>query len=202
MPKTQIKHKTQTYQNHKRVCALGVFSRERTDGFTLLETLISISVLVLISSLALVSFINSRDVREGAVFGQDVMSVLRLAQSKALGGEDNSAWGIHLEQGQSVLFRGTSYVGAPFTQSFPVPARLEITNIVLAGGGSDVIFKRITGYTDQAGSFDVQVRAFLKITNFVLAGGGWDVFFKGITGYTDKGEIFDGQVGSETNLPA
>jgi len=179
MPKTQIKHKTQTYQNHKRVCALGVFSRERTDGFTLLETLISISVLVLISSLALVSFINSRDVREVAVFGQDVMSVLRLAQSKALGGEDNSAWGIHLEQGQSVLFRGTSYAGAPFTQSFPVPARLEITNIVLAGGGSDVIFKRITGYTDQAGSFDVRVRSATAVFFSVSIDGSGKVYQAG-----------------------
>lgn len=148
-------------------------------GFTLLEIIISIGVLTLISSLALVSFINSRNVREVAISGQDVISVLRLAQSKALGGEDNSAWGIHLEQGQSVLFRGISYVGATFTQNFPLPARLEIANISLTGGGSDVIFKRITGRTDQAGSFEVRVQGATTVFFSVSIDGSGKVYQAG-----------------------
>ncbi|MBI2122460.1 MAG: prepilin-type N-terminal cleavage/methylation domain-containing protein [Candidatus Sungbacteria bacterium] len=139
-------------------------SKKLNEGFTLLEVLISISVLALISGMALVSFVNSRNVREAIVSGQDMISVLRLAQSKSIGGEDNSAWGVHLEQGQAVLFRGTSYAGATFTQNFSIPARLEIADIALTGGGSDVIFKRITGRTDQAGSFAVRVRTAASIS--------------------------------------
>lgn len=148
-------------------------------GFTLLEILISISVLTLISGMALVSFVNSRNVREAVVSGQDIISVLRLAQSKSIGGEDNSAWGVHLEQGQAVLFRGTSYAGATFTQNFPVPARLEIADITLTGGGSDVIFKRITGRTDQAGSFTARIRSATSVAFSVSIDGSGKIYQTG-----------------------
>lgn len=153
--------------------------KNRCQGFTLLEIIISVGVLTLISGLALVSFINSRNVREVATSGQDVISVLRLAQSKSIGGEDNSAWGIHLEQGQAVLFRGTSYIGATFTQSFPLSARLEIANIALIGGGSDVVFKRITGRTDNSGSFEVRVRSATTISFSVSIDGSGKVYQTG-----------------------
>lgn len=127
-------------------------------GFTLLEVTISIGILVLIGAISLVSFVNSRNVRDLTTSGQNVLSILRLAQSKALAGEDNAPWGVRLEQAQFILFRGSTYSGSTLTQVHALPTSIEIVNINLSGGAQEVVFKRLTGRTDQLGSFDVRVR--------------------------------------------
>src|SRR3989344_5243797 len=127
-------------------------------GFTLLEISISVSILALIGALSLVSFVSSRNVRDLTTSGHNVLSILRLAQSKTLAGEDNSAWGMRLETTQFILFRGATYAGATYTKAYVLPNSVEIANINLAGGGQDVILKRISGGTDQAGGFDVRVK--------------------------------------------
>ncbi|MDP3710108.1 MAG: prepilin-type N-terminal cleavage/methylation domain-containing protein [bacterium] len=127
-------------------------------GFTLLELVITVSILVLIGSLGLASFVNSRNVRLFTTSAQDVVSVLRLAQAKALAGEDNSVWSVHLEQNRFSLFRGSNYAASTLTEPHDLPSAIEIMNINLAGGGPDVVFKKIDGRTDNFGSFDVRVR--------------------------------------------
>lgn len=130
-----------------------------SKGFTIFEAIISVGILSLIGALALVSFINSRNVRDLTTSGQNVLSILRLAQSKTLGGEDNLQWGVRIEQSQTILFRGPTFAGATFTEAHPLPANLEIVNISLNGSGSDVVFKKISGITDQWGNFEVRVRS-------------------------------------------
>lgn len=127
-------------------------------GFTLLEITISVGIVVLIAAISLVSFVNSRNVRDLTTSAQNVLSVLRLAQSKALGGEDNTQWGVRLEQAQFILFRGAAFSGSTLTQTYTLPTSVEIANTALSGGGQEVVFKRLTGRTDQFGSFDVRVK--------------------------------------------
>lgn len=142
-------------------------------GFTLLEVSISIAILGLIAALSLVSFTNSRNMRDLTTSGQNALSILRLAQSKALAGEDNSVWGVHLETAQFVLFRGMTYAGASHTQSYALPGSVEIANINLAGGGQDIILKKISGGTDQVGSFDVRVKnSTTKLFSITVDGSG------------------------------
>lgn len=127
-------------------------------GFTLLELLVSIGIITLIGALGLVSFINSRNSRELITSAQNVLSVLRLAQSRALAGEDSSPWGVRLEQPQFILFRGAGFAGSTSTKSYLLPSTLEIANLTLSGGGQEVVFNRLDGRTNQPGSFDVRVR--------------------------------------------
>lgn len=129
----------------------------RRGGFTLLEVVIVVAILALIGATALVSFSNSRRVRDLTTSGGNVLSVLRLAQSKALASEDNSQWGVKLETGQFILFRGTSFASATSTKSYSLPIAIEIANINLSGGGQEVVFKKLTGTTDQSGTFDVRI---------------------------------------------
>jgi len=126
-------------------------------GFTLLETLIALGTLILIGTLAIVSFLNSRKVSDLNASVQNVISILRLAQSKTLAGEDDSQWGVHLAPSEYILFRGSSYPSATLTESFKLPWDIEIANINLATGGSDVIFERVSGTTTNSGTFDLRL---------------------------------------------
>ena len=121
-------------------------------GFTFLEILIAIAIIALLSATAFVSFNKSRHVRDLTTSSQNVLSVLRLAQSRTLAGENDSAWGVRLASNQVTLFQGDTFAGSPLTKIYPLPGSVQITNISLNGGGSDVIFKRITGETDQTGT--------------------------------------------------
>lgn len=131
----------------------------QNKGFTLIELLISISIVGIIAAAGLASFTNSRNVRELSTSGQNVLSILRLAQSKAIAGEDNSAWGVHLTSSQFVLYRGPAFAGSTLTEVFPLPASIEIANIVLAGGGPDILFNRLDGKTGHGGTFDLRVKS-------------------------------------------
>lgn len=173
MLKTQNTDIYKIQTKYKRVCALGFWSfgfywcfdscvlgfslRER-KGFTLLETIIAISIVILIGAGAMVSFVNSRNVRDLTTSGQNVLSVLREAQSKAIAGEDNVIWGVRLEQARFILFAGGAFAGSPTTTIHNLPANIEIVNVSLAGGGQEIVFEKIDGRTDEVGTFDVRVR--------------------------------------------
>lgn len=139
--------------------------REGVNGFTLLETIIAVSIVILIGTGAMVSFVNSRNVRDLNTSGQNVLSVLREAQSKAIAGEDNVIWGVRLEQARFILFAGPAFSGSPTTTIHTLPSSIEIVNISLAGGGQEIVFERIDGRTNKSGTFDVRVR---QATNFIF----------------------------------
>lgn len=128
-------------------------------GFTLLEIIVAVGIISLIGATSMVSFLNSRRTRDLGANGQNVLSILRLAQSKTIAGEDASNWGVHLDSSQFVLFRGVTYAGAIKTEPHALPDTLEIANISLAGGGQDIIFQKIYGTTVQSGTFDIRVKA-------------------------------------------
>lgn len=137
---------------------MGVWGIYNMKGFTLLEIVITTSILVLIGAIALVSFTNSRNIRDLNATGINILSILQSAQSKTLASESDSSWGVHLEQGRYVLFKGSSFASATSTQEYILPSALEIVIINLAGGGADIIFDRLTGRTGQNGTFEVRIR--------------------------------------------
>lgn len=131
--------------------------RQFLTGFTLIELVIAVGIIGLMGAIGLVSFVNSRHVRNLSNSGQEIISVLRLAQTKTLAGENNSSWGVKLETSRYILFRGGSYAGASWTEIFNLPGNIEIANISLAGGSQEIVFNRLDGRTNQTGSFDLRV---------------------------------------------
>lgn len=178
--KTQTKHKTQNTK-HKPVCVLGSLgfgfclcsvqsglcafrSRGGANGFTLIEILLVVGILTLIGAVSIASFVNSRNVRELNTSGQNLLSVLRLAQSRVLAGEGSDTWGVRLEQARYILFQGTDFASSGTTTIYTLPDNLEIVNINLSGGGQEVVFKKLTGETEQAGTFDLRIKNSATLT--------------------------------------
>ncbi len=140
----------------------------RSDGFTFIETILVAGIIAILAGIALASFLNSRNSHDLATSRQSVISMLRLAQARTLAGEDGSVWGVHLEQTQAALFRGSSYASATYTRALALPQTVQIANISLAGGGSDVLFKPLSGETDQDGSFNLLVTGSASLSGSVV----------------------------------
>ncbi len=144
-------------QNDMRI--MKSISHYYNKGFTLIEILVSVAVIVLLGSAGLVSFNTSRNARDLTTGTQTVLSVFRLAQSKTLAGENDSTWGIRLTSSQIELFQGNTYAGGSNIKAYALPSSLQITSISLNGGGSEVVFTRVTGETTQSGTFTISVAA-------------------------------------------
>ena len=127
-------------------------------GFTLVEIIISLAVLSIVSGIIL-SSLSANTNREALNKNADaVASVFAEARSLTTSSKNASRYGVHLGNTGLTLFTGTTYdSGASSNRALSLNSRVSITNISLAGGGSDVVFDKFTGNTSQNGTFRITV---------------------------------------------
>ncbi len=128
----------------------------RNKGFTLLEILFAIAIITIAITIVTFSFskLNSQQALDKSA--DLVVSTLNEARSLTLSSKGDSQYGVHLEASQVVLFVGSTYSSsAPTNVVTSINSLVGIKNITLVGGGADIIFKRLTGGTDQTGTLEV-----------------------------------------------
>lgn len=121
---------------------------KKNTGFTLIEILISIIILVIISSLGFVSLTRYRYSNELNLETEKLVNYLRQTRDKAINGEEGSAWGIRLVNNQTnlhyySLFKGESYNNP--LETIYLSSRIQFTN-PSDGNYKDIIFQRVTGW--------------------------------------------------------
>lgn len=122
-------------------------------GFTLIEILVVITILVTLSAISVTVFskFSTSRVLVGSV--QTVLSILDEARTLTLASKDGYQYGVHFETAKVVLFKGTIYSSSdPDNDVMVLHTAVEISNITLTGSGSDVVFSRLTGTTGQNGT--------------------------------------------------
>jgi prepilin-type N-terminal cleavage/methylation domain-containing protein len=125
-------------------------------GFSLVEIIVTLSILAIISAIVLSSLSSNTDRETLAKNADAAASVLTEARSLTISAKSASNYGIRLASVGPTLFTGTTYsAGASSNRSLALNARVSITNISLTGGGSDVVFSKLTGNTSQNGTFRV-----------------------------------------------
>ncbi|MFA6552960.1 MAG: GspH/FimT family pseudopilin [Patescibacteria group bacterium] len=123
--------------------------QNRAGGFSLIELLIVIGVLVLVAGLS-IPFYQSFQVSSNLdnTTGE-VTSALRRVQGMAMGSQQWSPWGIHLESRRYILFAGAAYAaGDPTNEVFTIPQNITISTTT----GTDIIFSRVKGETSNTGT--------------------------------------------------
>ena len=127
--------------------------RIRNTGFTLLEMAIALGVVTIISVISVSSLLTFNRDKALASEVEKVLSLVGKARSFTLAAKDGGAYGVHFEQGKVVLFVGPTYsAGATSNEVQVLNGAVRISAIVLAGGGSDVVFSKLTGTTAQSGT--------------------------------------------------
>lgn len=130
------------------------------DGFTLFETIVVIAILGLLAGTLWTLFSGPNFNPPASRDATLLISILNQARSLTLGSKDNTQYGLHFENSRVVLFRGDSYVASdPFNVSSELNAAVSISEINLSGGGTEVVFERLTGKTEQNGSISISLNA-------------------------------------------
>jgi len=137
----------------------GQLKAHRNDlcrGFTLIEIVIvmAISAFLIVGFFSVYSNFNKEKLFEFAV--QGVANLLKEAKSSTLASKDATIYGVHFETGRAVLFKGSIF-SEPNSDNreYTMPADVELSIINLNGGGSDIIFDRLTGETSQFGTMTI-----------------------------------------------
>ncbi len=122
-------------------------------GFTLIEILMVIAIMGILITIIISSFsiLNKsqaleKSVRQGA-------SIVSQARSLTLSSKEDSNYGVHFESSTLTLFKGPTYSALDANNIItPLNNLVSITNIALTGGGSDVVFERLSGSISTPGT--------------------------------------------------
>lgn len=125
-----------------------VTKREKTrdHGLTLVEMMVVIAVIVLVTSISLQVFSRFIVAEKLDKSAGRVRGLLEEARYLTLSSKYDSDYGVRLESGRAVLFRGSSYASSSDNIVISFPGNVQISTTTLSGGGSDVVFERLTGF--------------------------------------------------------
>lgn len=123
-------------------------------GFSFIEIVVVMSVMLGVIMLALISFLRTRTSEDVLTSGQSGIALLRNAQSRARAGEDGAPWGVRLDQNQMSMFRGSVFASSSIVHALPFSSA-RLTNVALNEGGKDIVFQNVAGTTTQSGTFDI-----------------------------------------------
>ena len=149
--------------------SLAAHTQTSNRGFTFIEVLITVSIVAIIVALSANAFsrFNKRQELNNAM--RDVLSVLEEARSLTLASKNNVMYGVHFEEGQVTLFGGSVYSpSSPDNKITILSSRIYIATTSFAGGGSDVLFERLTGSTNNSGTTTFAFRSDISASSTIF----------------------------------
>jgi Tfp pilus assembly protein FimT len=124
----------------------------------MLEFLLVLGFFALVASLTYLSFLQFNQNRSLNAAALNVVSALDEARGKSLASLEASEYGVHLDETSVTLFKGSQYViDDPNNRVTALPSGTSISGILLASGGSDVVFSRVTGVAQTTGTITISL---------------------------------------------
>ena len=136
-------------------------------GFTLIEILIVLAVLLIVLSLSVVVFYTLTRKTDLDTSRDNIVTTLNTAKNKTLASEGADQYGVYfdgssndtsLDAHEYILFQGSSYAGASL-ETHILPATVKISDLSFKGTDdeNEVVFNRLEGGTDNDGSITIQL---------------------------------------------
>lgn len=133
----------------------------KNQGISLLEILFVISIIIVITVMIVLNLSKFRSEQALQNTTSDIISLLNEARTNTISSKNATYYSVHFESARAVLFTGGTFTEPVSTNkqididsSVTIPASVGIS---LNGGGSDVIFTRISGDTQDYGTIIVRL---------------------------------------------
>lgn len=132
----------------------------KQKGFSLIEIIAVVAIGAVLFATVIISFSSFRNTKIVDVSADQVLSVINEARVKSVSSEDYSRFGVHLELGRMVFFKGDVFAEPNSLNVETVLSPLvEISDISLSGGGSNIVFQKLIGKTSNYGSLRVRLKS-------------------------------------------
>ena len=132
---------------------------ENKKGFSLIEVLLVIVIMATLLGIASTYYSNSQVRADISSQAANIVHYLRLAQSGAASGLNDSDRGVHFDETGYTLFEGSIYDEDDLKNvRKELPETMTISDINL-NGGDDVVFSKSNGETDNYGTITLSSAA-------------------------------------------
>ena len=117
-------------------------------GFTLLEILLSISVLAIIAGVGIPVYQSFQVRNELSLATNTVAQTMRRAQTLAEAVEGDDTWGVYVGGSAITLFKGANYLG----RDVAYDEIFNLSNTIVPTGDQEIIFNKFTGEPQSFGT--------------------------------------------------
>lgn len=126
--------------------------RNARNAYTLIELIISVTLISFISGISIPVYLNFEFNNEIEVTKNEIVLSLRNAQTFAKFQNSDSSWGVEIQTGKITLFQGIVFASrdATYDNVYAVPSRIVFIGL------SEVIFTKFTGIPSQNGSITLK----------------------------------------------
>lgn len=132
-------------------------------GFTIIELLIIIGILTILAAMSIPPFRYFQKKSNLTNSAEEIINTLRLARNNTLASRGGSQWGVKFSTSstsqQYILFKGEDYsLRDPLEDRiYNIPEGIEIYELSLAGGKTEVVFDQVLGTTDYFGTASLKI---------------------------------------------
>lgn len=130
-----------------------------SQGFTALELIAAVAILSALAVVVIDPIRTFRNNQQMTGTTEEITALFHEARANTLASKDGAQWGVYIVSDRAALYKTSYATTAPDTKSVIFPNPLMIDQITLVGGGTTVLFDRLTGKTSQSGSFRVRLRS-------------------------------------------
>ncbi len=164
-------------------------------GFTLVEVLIVVAILSVLFTIVIFDFVSFRKTSNLDNSVQEFVSILRLAQNKAVSSENYSKHGVYINTtispNQYILFKGDNYLSEPSSYKiYSLQNNTEFYEISL-GGGNEIVFDKLTGVTEEFGNISIRDKNDINQSKTIYVASSGAISFSLLVGLLDDSRIKD-----------
>lgn len=122
--------------------------KNKKKGFSMLEVLLSIAIVGVLFSISVPLFLSLYQRNDVDISTNIVSQSLRRAQTLSQAVDDDSSWGVKVENLSIILFKGVTYA----TRDTAFDETFELSSTITHSGLSEVVFTKFTGLPQQTGT--------------------------------------------------
>ncbi len=142
-------------------------------GFTIVELLIVIGILVIICGIVVSAFTKFNRVESVNKDTETVLETLRLARNQTLAAKNDTQYGVRFASSSVILFSGASYVpGAASNQTYFLHAGDTVLSLQFVGATSSILFQRLTGAAASYGTATISSKTTSSSDSVIISSTG------------------------------
>lgn len=139
-------------------------------GFTLVEILVSLAIILLLMGIGAYALIASRTAKQLDTMTDSITAKLEEAKSNAISGKNGTNFGLAFSTTTYVYWSGSSYSpGNANNLTYPVTNGFSITSTI-PGTDHAIMFARITGLPNATGSITITSNQNASTTDTITIG--------------------------------